>query len=54
MIQVLEGLVSKFTAWMAADPQHAELWLAFGFALAIACIALLTFEQIQARFAEQN
>ncbi len=54
MFQFLEPVVARFSAWMAADPQHSELWLAVGFALAIATISLLTFEQIKARTAEQN
>ena len=54
MIQTFEGVVARFTAWLAADPEHAEMWLAIGLALAIGCIALLTFEQMKARTAEQG
>ena len=54
MIQTFESMVSRFTAWIAADPEHGEMWLAIGLALVIGCIALLTFEQMKARAAEQS
>jgi hypothetical protein len=54
MMQTLQTLSSRLAVWMAADPKHGELWLTVGIALAIGCIALLTFEQMKARTAEQN
>ncbi len=54
MIQTFESAIARFTAWMAADPEHAEMWLAIGLGLTIGCIALLSFEQIRARTAEQG
>jgi hypothetical protein len=54
MIQVFGGVFVRFQAWLAADPEHLETWLAVGLALAIAAIAMLTIEQVKARTAEQN
>jgi hypothetical protein len=54
MIQTFQGAIARFTAWLAADPEHAELWMGIGLALTIGCIALLSFEQMKARTAEQG
>ncbi len=54
MIQTFEALIDRLSAWMAADPEHAQLWTSIGLALAIAAIGLLAFEQMKARAAAEN
>ena len=54
MMQILEDVFARFTAWMAADPHHAEMWLGIGLGLAIAAIALLAAEQLEARAATEH
>jgi hypothetical protein len=54
MIQTFEGVTARLSGWLAADPKHAEIWLAIGLALAIASIALLAIEQMKARAAQQS
>jgi hypothetical protein len=54
MLQAVEGMASRFSAWIASDPQHSEIWLGIGLALAIGCIALLSFDQLKTRAAEQR
>ncbi len=54
MIQILEGFLSRFSVWLAADPEHAQVWTTVGLAVTIAAIAMLTFEQLKARAAAEH
>ncbi len=56
MTFALQDIATRLSAWLAADPQHNEIWAAIGLGLVIACVALLSVEQFKARAeaAEQN
>lgn len=54
MMQLFDELLARFGQWMAEDPTHVDLWLTVGLALAICCVALLAFEQLQTQPSEQN
>jgi hypothetical protein len=54
MLHVIEGVLSRFSAWVYSSPEHFEIWLGVGLTLAIGCIALLSFEQLKGRAAEQG
>ncbi len=54
MLQVIEGFLSRLSAWIYSDPEHFDIWLGVGLTLAIGCIALLSIEQLKAWAAEQS